>query len=250
MEASMARKRAATNPHPAPTNGVHSGGDLPTQSGAMDSLLEKLRAAAPQARGQRDRRRRARLKERHQVRIASGQRIPDDLGAGGAEDGEDDGTDGDHEEKDDQLDTQDAVGQQYHEAAAGKEAQLSEGEDVADRAASMLEGLRNNNNNASDSNSERTRRRRESANEERLNRRMRRRNGMGNSISSAAQSTKDLPSPTKTDIIPEAADDDAPHAEEETPSTPPPPSIVVSSAPDPEIPVAGHDGSSQSKSDE
>lgn len=43
----------------------------------MDSLLEKLRAAAPQSRDQRDRRRRARLKDKHQVRIASGQKIPE-----------------------------------------------------------------------------------------------------------------------------------------------------------------------------
>src|SRR3569833_1597425 len=49
----------------------------PSSAGAMDSLLEKLRAAAPQTRDQRDRRRRARLKDRHQVRIASGQKIPD-----------------------------------------------------------------------------------------------------------------------------------------------------------------------------
>lgn len=49
----------------------------PASAGAMDSLLEKLRAAAPQARDQRDRRRRARLKDKHQVRVASGQKIPD-----------------------------------------------------------------------------------------------------------------------------------------------------------------------------
>ncbi|KAI0515459.1 hypothetical protein F5B22DRAFT_607415 [Xylaria bambusicola] len=49
----------------------------PQSAGAMDSLLEKLRAAAPQARDQRERRKRLRLKERHQVRIASGQKIPD-----------------------------------------------------------------------------------------------------------------------------------------------------------------------------
>lgn len=49
----------------------------PASAGAMDSLLEKLRAAAPQARDQRDRRRRARLKDKHQVRIASGQKPPD-----------------------------------------------------------------------------------------------------------------------------------------------------------------------------
>jgi cytokinesis protein len=49
----------------------------PASAGAMDSLLEKLRAAAPQARDQRERRKRLRLKDRHQVRIASGQQIPD-----------------------------------------------------------------------------------------------------------------------------------------------------------------------------
>ena len=49
----------------------------PVSTGAMDSLLQKLREAAPQARDQRDRRRRARLQNRHQVRVASGQQIPD-----------------------------------------------------------------------------------------------------------------------------------------------------------------------------
>ncbi|KAK4656581.1 hypothetical protein QC762_205560 [Podospora pseudocomata] len=63
--------------------GGGGGGGLasPTSTGAMDSLMEKLRAAAPQARDQRDRRRRARLKDRHQVRVASGQKLPE-LGSG------------------------------------------------------------------------------------------------------------------------------------------------------------------------
>ncbi|KXJ93271.1 hypothetical protein Micbo1qcDRAFT_194502 [Microdochium bolleyi] len=73
-EASMKRKQAALkltagdgeNPPPSPAS-----------AGAMDDLLKKLRDAAPQTRDQRDRRRRARLKDRHQVRIASGQKIPD-----------------------------------------------------------------------------------------------------------------------------------------------------------------------------
>lgn len=78
-EANMKRKNErlkAISPMAAIENG---GGPLasPTSTGAMDSLLEKLRAAAPQARDQRDRRRRARLKDRHQVRIASGQKIPE-----------------------------------------------------------------------------------------------------------------------------------------------------------------------------
>ncbi|KAI0835359.1 hypothetical protein F5Y06DRAFT_138989 [Hypoxylon sp. FL0890] len=72
-EASMKRKHAQLRV----TGNVENGPASPASAGAMDSLLEKLRAAAPQARDQRDRRRRARLKDRHQVRIASGQKIPD-----------------------------------------------------------------------------------------------------------------------------------------------------------------------------
>jgi cytokinesis protein len=76
-EANMRRKNErlkAANPAGAE---IGAGPASPTSTGAMDSLLEKLRAAAPQARDQRDRRRRARLKDRHQVRIASGQKIPE-----------------------------------------------------------------------------------------------------------------------------------------------------------------------------
>ncbi|KAK6849947.1 cytokinesis protein [Apiospora arundinis] len=77
-EASMKRKHA----HQLKINAVaeaagHQSPASPASAGAMDSLLEKLRAAAPQARDQRDRRRRARLRDRHQVRVASGQKIPD-----------------------------------------------------------------------------------------------------------------------------------------------------------------------------
>ncbi|KAI0865862.1 hypothetical protein F4860DRAFT_500441 [Xylaria cubensis] len=72
-EASMKRK------HPQlKLSGTAEGAPpSPASAGAMDSLLEKLRAAAPQARDQRERRKRLRLKERHQVRIASGQKILD-----------------------------------------------------------------------------------------------------------------------------------------------------------------------------
>lgn len=76
-EASMKRKHAQQ----LKINSVAAEGEKgpvsPASAGAMDSLLEKLRAAAPQARDQRDRRRRARLKDRHQVRVASGQQIPE-----------------------------------------------------------------------------------------------------------------------------------------------------------------------------
>ncbi|KAK0635327.1 putative cytokinesis protein sepA [Bombardia bombarda] len=74
-EASMKRKHAQLKA--ASATGLEGPLASPTSTGAMDSLLEKLRAAAPQTRDQRDRRRRARLKDRHQVRVASGQQIPD-----------------------------------------------------------------------------------------------------------------------------------------------------------------------------
>jgi cytokinesis protein len=126
----------------------------------MDSLLEKLRAAAPQARDQRDRRRRARLKERHQVRVASGQQIPNMQGIGAEGEGEStivSNDNGDH------LAPQDA-------GANGQESpQVSEGEDIADRAANLLQGLRSN----TDTDEERARRRRESAEDERRARRLR-----------------------------------------------------------------------------
>ncbi|CCU76623.1 cytokinesis protein sepA [Blumeria hordei DH14] len=73
-EASMKRKQAQLKP-----NGSSDGSTPPSpvSTGAMDSLLEKLRAAAPHTRDQRDRRRRARLQSKHQIRVASGQPIPD-----------------------------------------------------------------------------------------------------------------------------------------------------------------------------
>ena len=75
-EASMKRKHAQLKVTPTLADGS-SAPPSPSSTGAMDSLLEKLRAAAPQTRDTRDRRRRARLQNRHQVRVASGQHIPD-----------------------------------------------------------------------------------------------------------------------------------------------------------------------------
>lgn len=74
-EASMKRKNANLK---VSLDGRAEGAPVsPSSAGAMDSLLEKLRAAAPQTRDQRDRRRRARLQNKHQVRIASGQKVPE-----------------------------------------------------------------------------------------------------------------------------------------------------------------------------
>ncbi|KAF3483710.1 uncharacterized protein GIQ15_03034 [Arthroderma uncinatum] len=148
-EASLARKRAK----PALTNGIDGGSpSSPTSNGAMDSLLEKLRAAAPQARDQRDRRRRARLKEKHQVRLASGQHVP--------------GITVDGAQKEDAANVEPT---NTPKEDAPQNSKLSES-DVADRAASILQGLRG------DKDSEGSRaRRRDSAEEARRSRRMRRR---------------------------------------------------------------------------
>lgn len=160
-EASMARKRAM-----APVSGpLTSGTEIPaspTSSGAMDSLLEKLRAAAPQARDQRDRRRRARLKEKHQVRVASGQQLPD-LPLK-------DGVDADRG----LLSPEDIPEEGSEDTSVA--ADVSESEDVADRAATLLQGLRSGSAAPDDDEGElRVRKRRENADEERRNRRMRRR---------------------------------------------------------------------------
>lgn len=181
----------------------------------MDSLLEKLRAAAPQAKDQRDRRRRARLKERYQVRVASGQQAPD------GDEGE--GNEGEDANGETSLAENGLLSPPILEEGEDDSKEVSEGEDVADRAASMLMGLRSN----SDASGERQRRRRESADEERRNRRARRRNG-------ATSGSKDSADGSGLPSVPEpespSADDQplpSPPHEDESASQQPP-SIVVS----------------------
>ena len=200
-EASLARKRAANNINPAAASaGLSSpeGPLSPAGTGAMDSLLEKLRAAAPQARDQRDRRRRARLKDKHQIRVASGQKIPDmaELAKG---------ADSDEGEKA-SMSPMPPVGE-VSEQDAVTIASVPEGEDVADRAASMLQGLRGDGDadaaeDMSRDGSLRVRRRRESADDERKSRRRRRGVGNSNSGSSLAGSSESAPI-VGTDPIPE-----------------------------------------------
>lgn len=190
----------------------------------MDSLLEKLRAAAPQARDQRDRRRRARLKDRHQERVASGQTIPNigDLAKNGSED----------EDTDKGLLIPTAA--TNGESSGDRMEPISEGEDVAERAASMLQGLRGDGDGdggrpGSRESSLRVRRRRESASDERQNRRRRR----ARESSSTTGDEDELLSPRQaTDPMPEIREPDEEDAadEGETPreeGTPPPPQTVV-----------------------
>jgi cytokinesis protein len=237
MEANLARKRAAGGPTNAssgnatPGDGTGTAGS-PSSSGAMDSLLEKLRAAAPQARDQRDRRRRARLKEKHQVRVASGQKMPD-LPIK------------DDVEADRGLLHPESVAEESGGAATPEKdaGQVSESEDVADRAATLLQGLRGDSAMAGDADGSgdggiRVRRRRESADEERRNRRLKRR--------TAQQTSGGDPAPAGLPTV-EEKEKEKDQAEEgegaesqmpspppseraETPSqsNPPPPTIVVS----------------------
>ena len=192
-EASMARKRLAgksTNPAAATSTSLDaaSGPQSPTSTGAMDSLLERLRAAAPQARDQRDRRRRARLKDRHEVRKASGQAIPDmtDIGSPGQSNADGSRLDWDNNKAGESSAIAAALSPDSATNGEGEPlAAISEGEDVADRAASMLQGLRSgadvpegsidSNTPGSRDSSLRVRRRRESANNEERSYRRRRR---------------------------------------------------------------------------
>lgn len=204
-EASMARKRlnnvkgigTSLANSGAPSDGPMS----PASTGAMDSLLEKLRAAAPQARDQRDRRRRARLKDRHQIRVASGQTIPDlgDL-TKGSEDDEIERSVSNH----DGGESGDMAEDGTSEMPA-----ISEGEDIAERAASMLQGLRGDGESdgktGSRDSSLRIRRRRESADDERSRRRRRR--GAGSSSHDGGTEDRDSPVPASQDgPIPEESE--------------------------------------------
>ncbi|KAL4789928.1 FH2-domain-containing protein [Aspergillus venezuelensis] len=221
IEASLNRKRI--NAGLANGSGTTAEGPVsPASSGAMDSLLEKLRAAAPQAKDQRDRRRRARLKERHQVRVASGQKIPD-LDDNEAEDGGEGENAG---AADANAPKSELLSPPIQEGEGGSP-NVSESEDVADRAASMLQGLRDN------PDPERTRRRRESAEEERRKRRARRRN---NATSGSKDSTDTTPLSPVTEPSSTALDDvvdpdsmslsSPPNGENPTSN---PPTIVLSS---------------------
>ncbi len=229
-EASMARKRAnakAINPAAANAGISSTDGPLsPSSTGAMDSLLEKLRAAAPHARDQRDRRRRARLKDRHQVRVASGQTIPDlgDLAKTGS---------GDEDTEKDLLSPKAATN---GESSSDKMEPISEGEDVAERAASMLQGLRGDGEGesarpGSRDGSLRVRRRRESANDERQNRRRRRvrestsTTGDEDEVLSPRQATDPMPEIKEPDEEEEEAGDEGDGRRED--GTPPPPRTVV-----------------------
>ena len=159
-EASMKRKNQQLKLAGIPTDTTGPGSPSPT--GAMDSLLEKLRAAAPQARDQRDRRRRARLQNRHQVRVASGQNIPDPEEIPEVEEGL---------KSPESINTEGLLSPEILPPTSSED-------DVAERAALLLQGMRGS-EGTEDGETERRdsvrrSRRRENADEERKARRRRR----------------------------------------------------------------------------
>ena len=185
-ELSMRRKQQTNASAALSATAIDGAPPSPASTGAMDSLLEKLRAAAPQTRDTRDRRRRARLNDRHQKRVASGQQIPE------------------IEDVASPTTTEPPVspprpGSSNPSLTASEATDtISEGEDVADRAASLMQSLRG----APDAegslrdDSLRVRRRRESADDERSRRRRRR---------AGQTSTSDVTKPGIS--IPEEAED-------------------------------------------
>ncbi|KAF1844861.1 cytokinesis protein sepA [Cucurbitaria berberidis CBS 394.84] len=170
------RRKAAQVPNPLSPSALSSDSDAPkspASTGAMDDLLQKLRAAKPEARDQRDRRRRARLKDKHQVRVASGQKIPEigvnmeEEGAGGEEEAS-------SEVKEKGILSPTSETAESEASAAGAiTSPAGTDADVADRAAAMLEGLQGGSSLNKDG-SLSVRRRRESADTERQRRRNRR----------------------------------------------------------------------------
>lgn len=160
-EASMKRKQAQLTVEATPADG--SAPPSPSSAGAMDTLLEKLRAAAPQHKDTRDRRRRARLQNRHQVRVASGQKIPDP---------------DEIPEIEESLKSPESVGTEGILSPIITSTKEGDEDDVADRAALLLQGMRGT-DGADDEDTERRdsirrARRRDNAEEERKARRRRR----------------------------------------------------------------------------
>jgi cytokinesis protein len=200
LEVSMARKRAQVSSNASgATSGAETPGSPPA-NGAMETLLEKLRAAAPQVKDQRDRRRRARLKERHDQRLASGQQLPDLPLKDGVPTEENNGGLASLGEKvnEDHLGAEDG--------ASGK-GDVSESEDVADRALRALQEMRSSAAPSNGGDEIDVRRRREGADEERKNRRMRRRTAQQTGSSAVRDS---LQSPTENKVVDEDGNDQRP----------------------------------------
>ena len=178
-EASMKRKMAQAKAKEGVAEGVTPSA---ASTGAMDSLLEKLRAAAPQARDVKERRRRARLKDRHQDRVASGQKIPDLSEIPEAENN---------------IKPPDEAGEDA--PATGVQSPRSENageDDVADRAAALLQGMRGG-DGAEEADAEKRdsmrRARRSTAEEDRKARRRRRERANSSQVTDDGKTEETIP---------------------------------------------------------
>ncbi|OLN85041.1 Cytokinesis protein sepA [Colletotrichum chlorophyti] len=199
-EASMKRKHAQLN---VSNNKVEGAPPSPSSAGAMDSLLEKLRAAAPQTRDQRDRRRRARLKDRHQVRIASGQKIPDpnenpEVEATLAQ----------------QPSTEATIDEEGNPISPGLSSpREGEEDDVADRAALLLQGIRGG-DGADEADPEKReslrRSRRQTAEEERRMRRRRREKATSTNTATISEGDTTVTETKEEEIPPTPSVDNTP----------------------------------------
>lgn len=169
-EESMRRKNA--NLKVAANGRADAGPVSPSSAGAMDSLLEKLRAAAPQTRDQRDRRRRARLQNKHQIRVASGQKIPDLNEIPEAEAGLQSAKSVDSQATDDVSATNSTAGGLLSPSSLASPRE--EEDDVAQRAAMLLQGMREGDEDDGDGADKRREARRKTAQDERSARRRRR----------------------------------------------------------------------------
>ena len=219
-EASMKRKHAQLKAASATSVGLDGGQTSPNSTGAMDSLLEKLRAAAPQARDQRDRRRRARLKDRHQVRVASGQKIQDlneipEAEANIAQSPGRDEENGGPGDGDDNPLSPDLASPKEGGASAG-------GDDVAERAAMLLQGMRGdgsggggaeggeNGADAEKRDGQRRSSRRQTADEERRMRRRRREKASTSTTTNGDGTNKDETMTDATGDVPAAIAEEEP----------------------------------------
>lgn len=231
LEVSMARKRAQAG---TSSSGGASGAETPGSppaNGAMEDLLAKLRAAAPQVKDQRDRRRRARLKEKHDQRVASGQQLPELPSKEGLEESRGLVPVGE-QANEDSLSAEDGT--------SGK-GDVSESEDVADRALRALQEMRSAAPSTGDEID--VRRRRDGADEERKARRLRRRTAHQSGVArDSVQSPTKLADEDGEDKQTKVDGDEETTAYDKRSSggtlspswSQPPPAIVVSPTPDDE----------------
>lgn len=161
-EASIKRKNAQLQVNSLLADGS-SAPPSPNSNGHMDALMERLRAAGPDTKDTRERRKRARLQNRHQVRVASGQKIPDAEEIPGVEAS---------------LRSPESVSTEgvLSPTISSKE------DDIAERAALLLQGMRGTGNEEEEAERRdalRRARRRDNAEDERRSRRKRREKASG-----------------------------------------------------------------------